>query len=738
MDGLFEIQSQYKQQGLKYLELQLEPKKSFNISERFVLILSEFINQAFDSFQGVFIHSNDGKTRAPLIVLMFLMNRFRWSTLKALEYLNFKKPDVEFTASILRSINDFEHKLKSDKIQYITTDWTQLCNIIQLTHTDQLGDYAEEELILTNTFINTCKDDDEQIQQIVDDNIKHENKLSLDYHNKNYKQKLRKFKVRWKDQQLENTVKSWIIQRVEEQKIQNNTNKLVEYIPEPQFKQNKATTKLMLDKKESQADSNLNDNNVDQESTIIRREKTQNLMKKMIVSNVRVIKLKKDKVQIQRSQNDNNSYLQDSSVFEGDQSKSESFNSSMMKSDFSQEVQSYQPQLVINRVQSKMENQIESNQKSEFRIKILQTQRIVSDVNQNIQVNKKECENDYYSNPLSANNKQFSNISNMIEQVSESNKQLMNIIRQSTGKTEITCSSRTQNDSPITKFNTNNLKANIQGSSSQLSQNSDNTVNKRAVNIDQYLRKEKLKQDSYSKGNDYAQNWSTQTRYNPLNAMKSQTLNNSTVKIDQNPNQIQQQPMQKYNQLSRNIQGFSNQSYYPSNLDQSSRFRQPLNFNTMKQISEIKQSVSLNRSFFIQRKVELSNEKQTFVNQKAIKLLNQDQLKNKSEGKGFAAPTAIQKQALVSLDYNEDQSKFFSRRAQTPMRDNIKNSSIEQMQVQQGIKSKQSKQDNSMVVNLFNQNQGQKRNSIGEMNPHFLKTLQIFSKSRELDNSCKK
>jgi len=44
--------------------------------------------------------------------------------LKALEYLNFKKPDVEFTASILRSVNEYEKKIKSDKIGVITTDWS--------------------------------------------------------------------------------------------------------------------------------------------------------------------------------------------------------------------------------------------------------------------------------------------------------------------------------------------------------------------------------------------------------------------------------------------------------------------------------------------------------------------------------------------------------------------------------------------------------------------------------------
>lgn len=56
------------------------------------------------------------------------MIRYRWGLLKTLEYINQKKPDVQLTASVLRSLNIFEKYLISqDSIKFLSYDWKSKC-----------------------------------------------------------------------------------------------------------------------------------------------------------------------------------------------------------------------------------------------------------------------------------------------------------------------------------------------------------------------------------------------------------------------------------------------------------------------------------------------------------------------------------------------------------------------------------------------------------------------------------
>lgn len=43
--------------------------------------------------------------------------------MKTLEYINIKKPDVEFTAGVLRSLHEYEKLMKNDDIGFISTEW---------------------------------------------------------------------------------------------------------------------------------------------------------------------------------------------------------------------------------------------------------------------------------------------------------------------------------------------------------------------------------------------------------------------------------------------------------------------------------------------------------------------------------------------------------------------------------------------------------------------------------------
>jgi len=55
-------------------------------------------------FQGLLIHSLNGKNRCVVAALIIFMQRYRWGLIKALEYMNSKKPGLEMTPSILKKL----------------------------------------------------------------------------------------------------------------------------------------------------------------------------------------------------------------------------------------------------------------------------------------------------------------------------------------------------------------------------------------------------------------------------------------------------------------------------------------------------------------------------------------------------------------------------------------------------------------------------------------------------------
>lgn len=82
-----------------------------------------FINHGLDNYQGVLIHSLNGKNRSCIAALLFLMNRYRWGLIKSLEFLNAKKPGLEMTASLLKTLLEYEVKVENDSVGFLTKDW---------------------------------------------------------------------------------------------------------------------------------------------------------------------------------------------------------------------------------------------------------------------------------------------------------------------------------------------------------------------------------------------------------------------------------------------------------------------------------------------------------------------------------------------------------------------------------------------------------------------------------------
>lgn len=111
---------------------------SLKIVERIFL----FIESAVQKGVSTLIFSKRGQSRACCVLTAYLMRKFKWSLLKTLEFLNFRRPDLEIRASFFHQLTSFEAKLmrKFGSSNFSST-WESKSK-------------DEEELIITNTYMN--------------------------------------------------------------------------------------------------------------------------------------------------------------------------------------------------------------------------------------------------------------------------------------------------------------------------------------------------------------------------------------------------------------------------------------------------------------------------------------------------------------------------------------------------------------------------------------------------------
>ena len=82
----------------------------------------DFVDTAMFNFEGVLIHSFNGRNRCCVAALVFFMRRYRWGLIKTLEFLNAKKPGLELTASLLKKLLEYE-KLLEKRGPELSKDW---------------------------------------------------------------------------------------------------------------------------------------------------------------------------------------------------------------------------------------------------------------------------------------------------------------------------------------------------------------------------------------------------------------------------------------------------------------------------------------------------------------------------------------------------------------------------------------------------------------------------------------
>jgi protein-tyrosine phosphatase len=67
------------------------------VPKEIVRFIDESLSQGF----SVLIHSMRGQSRASVVAILYFMEKFQWSLLKTLEFINSRRPDLEIRANFL-------------------------------------------------------------------------------------------------------------------------------------------------------------------------------------------------------------------------------------------------------------------------------------------------------------------------------------------------------------------------------------------------------------------------------------------------------------------------------------------------------------------------------------------------------------------------------------------------------------------------------------------------------------
>ena len=141
-----------KETGIKYLSLNIPetPEENNNniISDSQISEIVSFIDDSYKNGEGLFGFSLNGKNRICVIIILYLMKKFKWPLKKCYDYVSTKKKDIEIN-------NSYKNYLKEIEKEIFGED-----NIIddeKLFWNDE-GITDENELIMKNTYMNEVQD----------------------------------------------------------------------------------------------------------------------------------------------------------------------------------------------------------------------------------------------------------------------------------------------------------------------------------------------------------------------------------------------------------------------------------------------------------------------------------------------------------------------------------------------------------------------------------------------------
>lgn len=133
--------------GIKYLSLAWsdnQTQKLFTSNDENVDRIMGFIDDSFTNGEGLLVHSVKGQNRVCIVVIIYLMKKFKWGLMKCIDYLHSKKTDVNITKIYLSQLTQFEMRLvkMEQGVCSYSRDWND----------EAIEDV--EEMLLRNTYVN--------------------------------------------------------------------------------------------------------------------------------------------------------------------------------------------------------------------------------------------------------------------------------------------------------------------------------------------------------------------------------------------------------------------------------------------------------------------------------------------------------------------------------------------------------------------------------------------------------
>ena len=157
-----QIMNQWESIGISYLTLNWSESPNqilFDSKDEIANRIVEFVDGSLlGKGEGLLAHSLKGQNRVCIVVLIYLMKKYKWSLNKSLQYLKSKKQDVEIPIFFFEQLKQFEIRLKSRGELTYDVPW------------EFEGLKDPEEKLLRNTYLNGVKQENKNNNQKINQN----------------------------------------------------------------------------------------------------------------------------------------------------------------------------------------------------------------------------------------------------------------------------------------------------------------------------------------------------------------------------------------------------------------------------------------------------------------------------------------------------------------------------------------------------------------------------------------
>ena len=140
-----QISYNFQNAGIQCLDYNWPENPSNNtvfIKEELSQKILLFIDNSLQKGTGLMIISINGKNRAFVAIIIYLMKKYNWSFKKCREYISTKKQDVSITPNFINQLMRYEERLIKKLNTVLINDWFNI----------NLKD--KDELLMQNTYLN--------------------------------------------------------------------------------------------------------------------------------------------------------------------------------------------------------------------------------------------------------------------------------------------------------------------------------------------------------------------------------------------------------------------------------------------------------------------------------------------------------------------------------------------------------------------------------------------------------